>query len=466
MRILPIQNKILNPKSKSFKEQAQPTVQSHEKSNNNISKVVKYGIPIGLLLMGGIGIKLYQSKKVVSAVIADSPEINDYIKSLAKSLSKWLNKDIDPKNLQSIISGEELLVELKALKKENFIASAENIKAGIFCADLHSHSLYSDGLADVEIILNQVSKYADELYAKNNKKFLYSLTDHDSCEGVKKALKIIAENPEKFKNVKFVTGSELSFLIESNKTTNPFETSEILVYGFNPFDEKIQNYFQNLYSKRKKMVVEFIKDLNSMFGYANFSIEEFNKTYGANYMMNYQWKVQNYGQTKNAVAGYANSLGKDINQMYQDTMSKTERWGKMLHHLKEKGLVPADYGEDTRIIDLCRKKYSPHWNNNEINYLAETNFEEIINTFGNSNDVFGAFAHPYYITERNSQAKKFINELIKKGNGFIKATESYHQAYNKNVDINKVEELNRFIVRENKILELGGRDNHEMNWLN
>ena len=116
---------------------------------------------------------------------------------------------------------------------------------------MHSHSLHSDGLANVDKILNQVVSYADDLNAKTGKKFIFSLTDHDSCEGVKEALKIISENPEKFENVKFVTGAELSFLIKADKTANPFETSEMLVYGFNPFDEKVQNYFQNLYSERK-----------------------------------------------------------------------------------------------------------------------------------------------------------------------------------------------------------------------
>ena len=50
-------------------------------------------------------------------------------------------------------------------------------------------------------ILNEVCEYADKLFKKTGKKFLYALTDHDTTAGVKEALQIIAAEPEKFKNV-------------------------------------------------------------------------------------------------------------------------------------------------------------------------------------------------------------------------------------------------------------------------
>ena len=450
-------------KFKATKNKA-PLVISDNVVADKKQEYLKYLIPIGMVLAAGIGIKCFCSRKVALEPKIEN-EASNYVKELASSLSKWLNKDIDANSLKSVISGEELLLELQKLEKQNFVASVENIQKGIFCADLHSHSLHSDGLANVDKILNQVVSYADDLNVKTGKKFIFSLTDHDSCEGVKEALKIISENPEKFENVKFVTGVELSFLIKADKTANPFETSEMLVYGFNPFDEKVQNYFQNLYSKRKKMVTNYIQDLNNLFGYADFSLEEFNKIYGKNYMMNYQWKVHNYGQTKNAVSGLAISQNKDKSVMYEEIMSKTDRWKKMLHNLREKNLIPASYGEDTRITDLCRNKYSPKWFNGKIDYASEVNFEEIAQTFGTNKNTFGAFAHPYYITERNSNAQILINDLVRMSNGFIKAAESHHQAYKSSINPNDINQFNEKIIYQNKLLELGGRDNHDVEWL-
>lgn len=438
---------------------------SSEKNKKDSSYTTfNYLIPLGIVLAAGIGIKCYCTRK--TDIIKDSKEnVSDYIKELAKSLGKHLNKDIEGQSLKSVISGEELLAELKKLEKQNFVASKENIEKGIFCADLHSHSIYSDGLGKVSDILNQVAEYANKLNQKTGKKFLYSLTDHDSCEGVKEALKIISANPEKFENVKFVTGSELSYLIKSDKTPNHLETSEILVYGFNPFDEKIKKYFNDLYAKREKMVNEYISDVTKMFGYADFSIEEFHKIYGKNYIMNYQWKVHNYAQTKNAISGLAISQGKDKNIMYEEIMSKTERWKKTLYDLRKASLIPESYGEDSRIMDLCKNKYSPRWDNGIINYNCESNFEDIVKTFGNNKNIFGAFAHPYYVTERNSQAEILLKNLVSKSNGFVKATESHNQAYRNNLDTNKIDSFNKNLTQINNLLELGGRDNHETKWL-
>ena len=475
MKISPIKQNIVITKSQPVKEIKSSEVKTNEAVQEKKHNYWNYLAPLGVILAVGIGIKYYRGKNVKPTSPVNPPkpmqnsnpsnEINNYVTELAKSLGKYLNKDIDAKSLKSVISGEDLLKELEKLEKQNFVASKENIERGIFCADLHSHSLYSDGLASVSDILNQVAEYADKLNKKNGKKFLFALTDHDTCEGVKEALKIISEQPEKFENVKFVTGSELSYLIKSDKTSNPFETSEILVYGFNPFDEKINKYFKNLYLKRENMVKEYISEVSKMFEYADFSLEEFHKIYGKNYIMNYQWKVHNYAQTKNAVAGLAISQNKDKTLMYEEIMTKADRWNKTLYDLRKAGLVPESYGEDSRIMDMCRNKYSPRLENGFINFNCESNFDEIIKIFGNDKNTFGAFAHPYYVTERNSQAENLLNELVSKSNGFIKATESHHQAYRLSVNSDEITNFNDKLVKTNNLIELGGRDNHEKDWI-
>ena len=153
-----------------------------------------------------------------------SPKTNeDYLKKLASGLSKELNKPVSADSLSSIMTKEEILEELPKLSEQNYIATKENIENGMFQADLHSHSLHSDGKASVQTILNDAADYADKLNAKTGKKFIFALTDHDKIDGVKEALKIIAENPEKYKNVRFIPAAELSFIIPCEEGSDRYK---------------------------------------------------------------------------------------------------------------------------------------------------------------------------------------------------------------------------------------------------
>lgn len=464
MQLMPISQKtnIVYSKFLSTPQKLPPVVNDVQK-NNNIQKPHKKTTKILFLCT----IALLGLVSTIASLHRKNKQSSKFVNSLTKSLNEYFNLKVKPVQLKSIISGEELLTELKTLKKENFVASPENIKNGKFLADLHSHSVFSDGKAEITTILEQVSNYANLLYQKTGKKFLYALTDHDSCEGVKEAIKLIAQNPNKFKNVKFVTGAEMSFAIKSDKTTNAFETIEALVYGFNPFSKKNTNFFKNISNKRELLAKNYIKELKERFGYADFSFEEFKNIYldDCKYiMMNNQWKVHHYGQTKNAIAGLANFQNKDKTALYQEIMSKTKPWERTLGNLRDKELVPKSFGDDSNITTLCKEKYSPHYNGEKIDFAGENNFDEIIENFANEQGVFMAFAHPYYITERNSKALEIINELIKKSKGLLQATERHHQAY-KRVNLNSVEVINKEIQKNHNLIELGGRDNHEINWL-
>lgn len=472
MKILPLHNYSVN---RSFTSGKSPLHQDGEKKDNNAS--LNRGKIIGTVAAGavlaGVILSILNHKKVKTSCtnsqeLPQTPEITEYVKKLSESLSKYLNKKIEPEQLSSVMSGEELLKELKTMTKENYAATPENIKNGAFIADLHSHSNFSDGKGEVKDILSNVAQYADYLNKKNGKKFIFALTDHDGVEGVKEALKIISETPEKYKNVKFVTGSEISYIIKSNKTENPYETSELLVYGFNPFDNKVNDFFNNIQLKRKRLAEEYIRDLNQKFGYANFTYEEFARTYlnkNQFMMMNNQWKVQDYGQTKNAVAGLAGFQNRNKEELYSEIMKKTSGRKQRLCDLREKKLVPQNFGEDSNILQICRSKYTPHNSDNCIDFAGENNINDILPVFKDEKNAFGAFAHPYYATERTTEAEKVLSNIVKNSNGFIKATESYHQAYKPSVRLEEVEKFNNFIVSRNKLLELGGRDNHNSLWL-
>lgn len=461
MKIIPIHNYDIKTNNlTSFKNK-----KAEEKK---IGSGSNYPIVLSSVVLAGIGVvalyKLKNNKKSVEERI--TKQNSEYLENLSKSIEKHIGKKVE--SLSCVISGEELLKELPNLKRENFVASVENVKNGVFLADLHSHSKFSDGKGDVKKILENVANYADKLNQLNGKKFIYALTDHDSCEGVKEALCLISQNPQKYQNVKFVTGSELSYLIKSNKTSNPYETSEILVYGFNPFDEKIDNFFKKLQSRRKRLAQDFIAELNQRFGYANFSFEEFAKTYLSEngcLMMNNQWKVHHYGQTKNAIAGLAGFQNRNREELYKEIISKSGKNNPSLNDLRTMKLVPESFGDDSNITRICKEKYTPHNSKNTINFAGENNFDDIVSLFDGDKDVFGAFAHPYYVTERTSEYQSTFSDLVERSKGFIKATESFHQAYGKNIEFGEVEKVNDYIVSKYKLLELGGRDNHKRTWL-
>ena len=152
MRILPIKQNYIIAKSNSANEKKSIVTNSvaitepQEKKQNYLN----YVIPIGVAIAAGIGIKYYRSRNITSAVGADiKNEASAYVKNLAESLGKWLNKDIDAKSLNSVISGEELLAELKKLEKQNFVASKENIEK--------LKSIY-----DVDVVIVQDIKFSPD----------------------------------------------------------------------------------------------------------------------------------------------------------------------------------------------------------------------------------------------------------------------------------------------------------------
>ena len=156
-KFLGIKHNILN--GCTFKQQGR-TIPPHVNAGSNPQKN-KFNLNTGLLALAGISLLAITGTVIVTKSM--NRGITPYTKMMAKALSEHLNTSIKPKQLKSLISGKELLNELRILKKENYIASEENIRNGIFRADLHSHSNFSDGKGDVKTILGQVAEYAEHV---------------------------------------------------------------------------------------------------------------------------------------------------------------------------------------------------------------------------------------------------------------------------------------------------------------
>lgn len=206
---------------------------------------------------------------------------------MSKNYREILSKNMgikDVNEITSIISAEELKNYCINFTENSFkpgnrkdvlILDSHDfcyLENGEFKANLHCHTNHSDGLSDVKNILEQANKIADK-----NGFFLLAITDHDTINGTKEALKIISSNPDKYKNLKVILGLEISTVAINFKNQKQPVSVHLLVYGINPFDKKLEEFLEK---KRKlklelanKTINELNNELSDKLGF-KFSIEE------------------------------------------------------------------------------------------------------------------------------------------------------------------------------------------------
>ena len=444
-------------------------LQKNQKKNNFDKRSMVYVGTAGLIIGSTACIMLYTHHK------------NQYINQLAKDLSNELGQKITSKHLKSVITKDELLKQLSKMNEQNFVASAENIKNGTFLADLHSHSHYSDGTISIKDFLEQAAEYGNKVNKINGKKFIVALSDHDGVNGVKEALKLIVQNPEKYKNIKFVPAAEMSFIIPCKEGSRRFkqfnstvEMPEVLVYNINPFSKESKAFFNNLYNKRKLEIIDAINEAKKLYPEGNFSIEEYTKFYNPQKkycFLNQHWKVWNYLHTKSRFVEIAKEQNKNADTLYNELFYKIDKHKNvnpysLEKYLKENNINTNSSKFNSKIIEPLKKNIFPQ-KKNEIEAFSsyELTFDDIVNYAKKENAIMG-FAHPAF-TMQNFLEKDMLegmNNLIKRSKGALKLVEKYHQAYKFGNNISQ-EELIRYnkIVDKLNLIEMGGRDNHSSN---
>lgn len=137
-----------------------------------------------------------------------------------------------------------------------------NIHSNKFLANLHLHTNYSDGAASVSQILENAVKIADENVRNGSFGFLLAITDHDTIDGVKEALRLISESPDKYKNLKLVLGVEISTV--ALNFLNQTKTLDIhtLFYCINPFNRFLDNFLKEKIQLKYKLACETLMELN------------------------------------------------------------------------------------------------------------------------------------------------------------------------------------------------------------
>lgn len=146
------------------------------------------------------------------------------------------------------------------------------VESGEFKANLHVHTKYSDGTAEVEELLN-----CGEKIGKKSNGFILAITDHDTIDGIKEAYEIY--NKKSFPHLDLCLGLEISTVgvdFPNQKKPVPIH---LLVYGLNPYDEKLIEFLNDKRNKKLALAKETINELNKSLPY-NFTLEEAAKVHG------------------------------------------------------------------------------------------------------------------------------------------------------------------------------------------
>ena len=402
-------------------------------------------------------------KKAFKNKINAFPKDMAYFKQLGKNIKLpdanlfKLTSIIGPEELKNILSGasrEAFNVGEDFTKSQLTKSDYENLAKRGFSFNLHIHTNHSDGMMSVKDLLEQASEYANTLKEINpSSRFIIAITDHDTLESNKEALKIISKNPKKYENLGVVLGVELSAAYKNSEMFNSPLTYEMIAYSINPFETSLNEDLLTLRNNRINLSKKIIESAKKLYPEYNFSYEELCKT------------------SKNPQKGINGFLYPIAN------------------YLKDKTNGLKD-------IENLSLKYLPDMNNNVIINNIENIFSKMKNNFG-----FLGIAHPGKIflgdgkikndfikkckSEKQDTGtviiKRFLQYLKNIGGDKFNAMETNYQSYfgllkeaqniifnNKEVDKrvkDSVKWLNIFhnFVNENKLLNTGGLDSHSEN---
>ena len=167
--------------------------------------------------------------------------------------------------LFSVVGKEQLTSILTHASRQDFeighdFSGVKNLTHRI---NLHNHTQASDGALSVTEFLNQARKYADKVAQKNpDKPYFVAITDHDILDGAQEAVRVIAQNPYKYRNLRLVTGSEISVShINPEDVKAPLDF-ELILYSANPFNQHFNKFLQKVRDGRNKTAKIMLDKIN------------------------------------------------------------------------------------------------------------------------------------------------------------------------------------------------------------
>ena len=203
-----------------------------------------------------------------------------YKKRLIEGLKKNYGIKSSVESLKPILAPDELKHLLKKLSAKDYSLGETpnetkplteifaNVINRFYRVNLHIHTNNSDGKMSAEEFLEQSSNYANAVAKANSYNrippYTTAITDHNNIDGVKKIISMIAQNPDKYKNLKFATGCEFMFYDDKHDLQNP--NYEAVGLGFNPFDEELNAV---LSKENPVELIEKLKESGAVISYAH-----------------------------------------------------------------------------------------------------------------------------------------------------------------------------------------------------
>ena len=238
----------------------------------SITTITFTGIAFNKIKMKNIRKKLDEMKLY--------PKDIEYRKKILSELGIDKNKFY---KLRSIIGIEELKSKMEVISKDikNFLPgeksyradgeaifpSKENVKSAKFTANLHTHTIYSDGKFTIQELLEQAAKYGNERVKKlgKNNPFYIAITDHDTLQGCKEAINIILKNPKKYENLRLVLGIENTTVANYPHILKGPVDIHLISYAINPFDKSLNDYFNKKIEINKSNISKALDYANNEF---------------------------------------------------------------------------------------------------------------------------------------------------------------------------------------------------------
>lgn len=212
-----------------------------------------------------LNITKQNSNPKFKANIRYSPSDYAYKKLIQEGLKDSFDLNCKIEDLASIATPNEIKSLIKNLKPQHY-TPGEN-----FRANFHMHTNASDGAMSLNNYLEQCVDWANYIFKKGFPKdnlppFSAAITDHDTVLNSKKAIAAISQEPDKYKNLKFLSGCE--FLFRDN-VENPNKYFEAIGLGFNPFDKNLAELFKNFRSKNTIKDIPKIKKAGGILSFAH-----------------------------------------------------------------------------------------------------------------------------------------------------------------------------------------------------
>ena len=169
-----------------------------------------------------------------------------------------------PEEFKKYVSKLSKINFIPGTRKEKYVLDSHdysNLKKGLYEANLHVHTLNSDGSATTERLLRNAEAIA-KYNSKFNTHFMLSITDHDTLEGTKEALEIFKRNPNKYSHLKLTTGLEISTFENKLENQKSPVAIHLLTYCINPYDVTLNEFLKKKSQLKLKLTKETIKELN------------------------------------------------------------------------------------------------------------------------------------------------------------------------------------------------------------